>query len=105
MERRDRGGELPARSTACEILKRNGLVAKKSSRRQIGHPGMPTSQILAPNDCWCADFKGQFKTADGLYCYPLTVTDGHSRFLLGCQALGSTQAEGARPICTRNFRD
>ena len=50
----------------------------------------PTSEILAPNDLWAADFKGHFKTGDGLYCYPLTVTDGYSRFLLGCQGLQST---------------
>jgi putative transposase len=105
IERRHRGWELPARSTACEILKRHGLIAKKRSRRRIGHPGTPTSQILAPNDCWCADFKGQFKTADGLYCYPLTVTDGHSRFLLGCQALSSTKVNEAKPIFRRIFRE
>jgi putative transposase len=105
IERRHYGWELPARSTACEILKRHGLIAKKRSRRRIGHPGTPTSQILAPNDCWCADFKGQFKTADGLYCYPLTVTDGHSRFLLGCQALSSTKVDEAKPIFTRIFRE
>jgi putative transposase len=105
IERRHRGWELPARSTACEILKRHGLVAKKRARRCIGHPGAPTTPILAPNHCWCADFKGQFKTADGLYCYPLTVTDGHSRFLLGCQALSSTKVEEAKPIFTRIFRE
>jgi transposase InsO family protein len=105
IERRHRGWELPARSTACEILKRHGLVAKKRSRRRIGHPGAPISRILAANDCWCADFKGQFKTADGRYCYPLTVTDGHSRFLLGCQALNSTKVEEAKPVFTRVFRE
>jgi len=105
IERRHRGWELPARSTACEILKRHGLVAKKRSRRSIGHPGAPSSQILAPNHCWCADFKGQFKTGDGQYCYPLTVTDGYSRFLLGCQALSSTKVEAAKPIFTRIFKE
>ena len=43
--------------------------------------------MAAPNQVWCADFKGQFKTRDGRYCYPLTVTDGYSRYLLGCQGL------------------
>ncbi|MGZ5102038.1 MAG: IS481 family transposase [Usitatibacter sp.] len=105
IERRHRGWELPARSTACEILKRHGLVTRKRSRRLIGHPGKPVSEILAPNDCWCADFKGQFKTMDGIYCYPLTVTDGHSRFLLGCQALNSTKVEEAKPVFTRIFKE
>ena len=45
---------------------------------------------MSPKRLWCADFKGQFKTRDGLYCNPLTVTDGYSRYLLGCQALSST---------------
>ena len=82
--------KLPNRSTVCDILARNGLVPKQRRRRHIGHPGKPISPILAPNDVWCADFKGQFKTRDGRYCYPLTVTDGFSRFLLACQALSST---------------
>lgn len=96
---------LPHRSTVCDILSRNGLVPKKPKRRRIGHPGKPNSQILAPNDTWCADFKGQFKTGDGIYCYPLTVTDGFSRFLLGCQALHSTAVAGAVPVFTRLFKE
>ncbi|MGH8128188.1 MAG: integrase core domain-containing protein, partial [Gammaproteobacteria bacterium] len=96
---------LPHRSTVCDILGRNGLVPRKPKRRRIGHPGKPNSQILAPNDTWCADFKGQFKTGDGIYCYPLTVTDGFSRFLLGCQALHSTAVAGAKPVFTRLFKE
>ena len=103
--RRHRGWELPARSTANEILKRHGLVAKKPSRRRIGHPGKPTLGMGVPNECWCADFKGQFKTMNGIYCYPLTVTDGHSRFLLACQGLTSTKVEEAKPVFTRIFKE
>jgi transposase InsO family protein len=105
LERRHRGWELPARSTTCEILRRQGLVAGRRNRRRIGHPGKPTTQILSPNDCWCADFKGQFKTVDGIYCYPLTVTDGYSRFLLGCQALKSTRVDESKPVFTRLFKE
>lgn len=97
--------DLPGRSTVCDILSRHGMVPKKKSRRRIGHPGKPTSVMLAPNDTWSADFKGQFKTHDGLYCYPLTVTDGYSRYLLGCQALDSTAVAGARPVFTRLFKE
>ena len=97
--------DLPGRSTVCDILKRHGMVPKKRHRRHIGHPGKPTSQILAPNDVWSADFKGQFKTGDGHYCYPLTVTDGFSRFLLGCQALSSTSVAQAKPVFTRLFKE
>jgi transposase InsO family protein len=81
------------------------LVPKRRHRRHIGHPGKPTSQILAPNDIWSADFKGHFKTGDGRYCYPLTVADGYSRFLLGCQALASTRVQEAKPVFTRLFKE
>ena len=97
--------DLPGRSTVCDILSRHGMVPKQRQRRRIGHPGKPTSTILAPNDLWCADFKGQFKTGDGLYCYPLTVTDGYSRYLLSCQGLDSTAVAGARPVFTRLFKE
>ena len=97
--------ELPCRSTVCDILSRNGMVPKRRNRRRIGHPGKPSSVILAPNDVWSADFKGQFKTGDGVYCYPLTVADGFSRYLLGCQALSSTAVAGATPVFRRLFQE
>lgn len=105
VHRRHPRWELPGRSTVCDILSRNGMVPKKRHRRRIGHPGKPTSSILAPNDVWSADFKGQFKTRDGIYCYPLTVADGLSRYLLGCQALYTTAAQDAKPVFTRLFRE
>jgi len=80
---------LPGRSTIADILTRNGLITQRPRRRTIGHPGKPGRPILLPNDCWSADFKGQFRTGDGLYCYPLTVTDNYSRYLFGCQAVGA----------------
>jgi len=97
--------QLPARTTVFEILGRHGLLARKRQRRRIGHPGKPDTAILASNDIWCADFKGQFKTGDGIYCYPLTVTDGYSRYLLGCQGLLSTRVALAKPVFTRLFKE
>jgi putative transposase len=97
--------ELPARTTVCDILSRHGVVPKKRTRRAIGHPGKPTTQILAPNECWSADFKDHFKTGDGRYCYPLTVTDGYSRFLLGCQGLLSTAVAESKPVFARLFKE
>ena len=91
----------PARSTVCDILSRHGLVPKKRKRRSIGHPGKPISHIGAPNDVWSADFTGHFKTGDGRYGYPLTITDGYSRLLLSCQALSSTSVAEATPVFTR----
>src|SRR5213592_661756 len=105
LHKRHPGWDLPGRSTACDILSRHGMVPIKRQRRRIGHPGRPTSQILAPNDVWSADYKGQFRTGDGRYCYPLTVADGFSRYLLGCQALTSTAVDDAKPIFTRLFKE
>lgn len=95
----------PARSTGCDILKRHHLVRVPRRRRVIGHSGKPTTIITGPNQVWAADFKGQFKTRDGYYCYPLTVTDGFSRYLLGCQALRSTAASDAKRVFRRLFQE
>jgi putative transposase len=95
----------PARSTVCDILRRHGLVPKKRKRRSIGHPGTPISHMGAPNDVWSADFTGHFKTGDGRYCYPLTITDGYSRFLLSGQALSSTSVAEAKPVFPRVFKE
>ena len=53
----------------------------------------------------CADFKGEFKLGNGQYCYPLTVTDQASRFLLLCEALESTKEKGAFEACRQLFRE
>ena len=66
--------------------------------------GQTPDPLSAPNHVWTADFKGQFKTLDGRYCYPLTVVDGYSRFLLGCQALDAPQGQLSRPVFHRLFR-
>jgi putative transposase len=60
--------------------------------------------MTAPNEVWSADFKGHFKTGDGRYCYPLTSTDGYSRFLPGAQALSFPRVQEAKPVCTRVFK-
>ena len=105
LQRRHPRWTLPGRSTVCDILRRHGLVPTRRPRRRLGHPGRPTTIMGAPNAVWCADYKGQFKTGDGRYCYPLTVTDGFSRYLLGCQGLGSTAGAEAQPVFTRLFKE
>lgn len=104
LERKDPQAAWPSRWTVCEILKREGLVREQTRRRKVGHPGKPTSIVTAPNQLWCVDFKGQFKTRDGLYCYPLTVTDSYSRYLIGCQALLSTQTAGTKEVFQYLFK-
>ena len=83
---------VPAKSTIHAVLDRHGLVKRGGGPRHRAR-GTPLSEGAAPNDLWCADFKGEFKLGDGHYCYPLTVTDHASRFLLLCEALESTRED------------
>lgn len=78
---------LPAVSTANDILKRHGLIVSRRRRRRLDHPGYVPPVVTEPNAVWSVDFKGQFRTQDGQLCYPLTVCDVYSRFVLGCRAL------------------
>jgi putative transposase len=105
LARRQPSWKLPGRSVTAALLKRRGLIQRRTRRRVIGHPGKPTTLIVAPNQLWCADFKGQFRMGNGCYCYPLTVTDAFSRYLLGCHALPSTAVEGAKSVFTRLFQE
>ena len=97
--------DLPAPSTAGELFQRAGLSQARTRRRRHRHPGASPLQAEAPNAVWTADFKGQFRTGDGLYCYPLTVADAYSRFLFCCSARLSTKQTEARPIFERLFRE
>jgi len=81
---------IPAISTVHATLDRHGLVKRIGKRRQKAQ-GTPLSAGTTPNDLWCADFKGEFKMGDGRWCYPLTITDHASRFLLMCEAHESTR--------------
>src|SRR6201998_4277677 len=94
VRRLDQDFRVPAKSTVHAILHRHGLV-KDTRRPRHRAKGTPLSAGAAPNDLWCADFKGEFKLGSGQYCYPLTVTDHASRFLLLCGGLDSTREEPA----------
>jgi transposase InsO family protein len=95
----------PAVSTVADLLKREGLVRPRRRRRRPVHPGVVPIHTTAPNDLWTADFKGHFKTRDGIYCYPLTIADRHTRYLLAVHALPSTRAVGARHVFEHVFRE
>jgi len=95
---------LPANSTIHAVLDRHGLVARMGKRRRRAS-GTPLSPGAAPNDLWCADFKGEFKLGDNRYCYPLTITDHASRFLLLCEALESVRENLAFPAFERLFKE
>lgn len=95
---------LPAPSTAGEILKRHGLVQPRKRRPKPRHPGRAYVEMRAPNDVWTADFKGEFLTRDHRYCYPLTIADGYSRYLLACRGQRSTALHPARQGFQAAFR-
>ncbi|MBB3356208.1 transposase InsO family protein [Rhizobium sp. BK049] len=95
---------VPARSTVHAVLDRHGLVRQARKRNRANKAvGTPLSVPLDPNDLWCADFKGEFKLGDGRYCYPLTVTDQASRYLLCCEAFESTRERGVFEAFHRLF--
>lgn len=87
---------LPASSTAGDILKAAGLVPTRKCRSRSEHPGSSPVVTDIPNDVWYIDFKGEFRMRDGVLCYPLTVTDAKTRYLLGCVGSPSTHHEGVQ---------
>ena len=96
--------QCPAISTVHAVLDRHGLVTRRTRRRHratgtaLSHPGQP-------NDLWCADYKGEFMLADRRYCYPLTITDFATRYLITCDALTTTKETYAFSVFERAFTD
>ena len=95
----------PAASTIGELLKREGLVQERRPRSKTPPYTRPFAAADGPNQVWCADFKGWFRTADGARIDALTITDAHSRYLLRCQAVGKTDTAAVRAICEAAFRE
>jgi transposase InsO family protein len=96
--------KVPSRSTIHAVLDRNGLVRRMGRRRNKAH-GTALSAGAHPNDLWCADFKGEFTLGNKRYCYPLTVTDHASRYLLMCEALDSVREDTAIQAFEQLFRE
>jgi transposase InsO family protein len=99
------GWELPAPSTVGDLLARHGLVKPRRRRARAAVSSGGAVRTSEPNEVWTTDYKGQFRTLDGKYCYPLTIQDSHTRFLLACDALLSTRTEEALPCFERVFRE
>jgi putative transposase len=97
--------DLPAVSIAGDLLARRGPVNRRRRRHQYQHPGVVPATTSRPNDRLDANFKGHFRTRDGIYCYPLTIADHHTRYLLACHGLLSTKGHGVRPVFERLFRE
>ena len=94
----------PANSTGSEILKRYGLVDTKKYRRHTPPYTAPFLECTAPNVTWSADYKGQFRMGNGRLCYPLTITDNCSRYLLDCKGLSHPRFDQTKPRFERAFR-
>lgn len=97
--------DLPCKATICNILKRNGLISVKRNNHKVGHPGKPVSVATAPMDLVSIDFKGKFKTTNGIYCNPLTVSDNYSRYLLACKGLLSPDFISSKRVLERVFKE
>lgn len=94
----------PAVSTIGELLKRQGLVKPRRRQARVVPMSEPLSHCQSVNAVWSADFKGQFRLADQQWCYPLTVSDNYSRYLLDCYALGQPRAVPVQRRLERLFR-
>jgi putative transposase len=95
----------PARSTGCALLKAHGLVRARQRRNRTRAPHTPLPAITRPNEVWTTDFKGEFRTGDGRYCYPLTLRDGFSRYVLRCDALTTKRTEPVQCQFARAFAE
>jgi len=104
IKRRHNQITLPAISTVHAVLDRHGLVTR-GRHRLYKAQGTTLSTPTQANDLWCADYKGEFMLADKRYCYPLTITDFASRYLICCEALATTKAVYAFTVFERVFKD
>lgn len=95
----------PSRSTVCDLLRRHGVVVPRRRRRPVPHGTHTLAPLTRPNATWTTDFKGEFRTGDRVYCYPLTLRDGFSRYVLRCDALRSRSTALTRGCFERAFRD
>jgi len=96
---------LPSASTVAEVLRRTGLSQARPRRLRTPPYGQSFAGAQQPNQTWCADFKGWFRTADGTRCDPLTISDAHSRYLLCCQIVGKADTAHVEALFDTAFRD
>lgn len=94
----------PAASTIGELLKARGLVEGRRKRRRTPLSKQPLAAATESNIVWSTDFKGQFRVG-GRYCFPLTITDNYSRFLLTVRGVGDEREATVKPIFERAFRE
>jgi putative transposase len=94
----------PAASTVGDLLRRHDLTRPRPRRARPDGDKPALTAPAAPNDSWAIDFKGWFRTGDGVRCEPLTISDGFSRYLMACQAVPQVTAGCVRPILVAAFQ-
>src|SRR3989338_6798848 len=97
--------KLPSTSTVHCILDRHDLVKRRRAKSQFKATASYLSSPTQANDLWCTDFKGQFRMGNREYCYPLTLSDFASRYLLICESLTSTEESPCFPVFERAFKE
>lgn len=97
--------QWPAVSTAGEILKRHGMVKPRKKRQRVLPYTQPFGLCKAANASWSIDYKGQFKLGNQAWCYPLTVTDSFSRYLLACDGFKRISGDGVKTVLERLFKE
>jgi transposase InsO family protein len=103
---RQHGHRVMAVSTAGTILARHGLVKRRGRRhRSLGRIEHGPYEIAGAGDSQTSDFKGQFRMGNGKLCYPLTICDPFSRFVLAVVALRSTHMAATKAAYERVFRE
>ncbi|MBI4979048.1 MAG: transposase [Spirochaetes bacterium] len=95
--------QFPAPSTVADIFRREGLSERRRRRVKRMHPGCPAASATHCNEIWTADYKGEFKTINGEYCYPLTICDMYSRKILGIDAHAAISMDGTRAFFEKMF--
>ena len=96
---------MPSRSTVARILKRHGLVRERRNRRHASPTPHPLTDSTQANAVWSIDYKGHFRLGDGRWCYPLTVCDHFSRYVLCCQAFPAIRLQSVDAVLDRIFHD
>ena len=99
------GRRMPTSSTIGNLLDRCGLIERRKVRVRHKSAATHLREAKGPNDLWAVDYKGQFRMGDRSYCYPLTVTDQFSRYIVGCDAMSAIGDESAREAFEYIFRE
>jgi len=97
--------DIPSKTTIYNILRDEGLIKPRKGKKRVPRFPRPFDPVKDPNDVWTVDFKGQFLTRDKAWCYPLTVMDHQSRYLLGCRGLGQIKTADVRRELEIIFRE